>query len=147
MRGSAVITKITASRMSVQNEMNVQVREVVVHSDYRGESQRYAQDIALLVLTEKVVFNNFVMPACVDYNLQHTDELFKNTALRGYVRIFSNTVVNMIIIQPISINFLTIQSGVPTKECGSRIIFKKLICCKLNSHLYVLLLKCHLFLY
>lgn len=92
--------------------MNVQVREVVVHSDYRGESQRYAQDIALLVLTEKVVFNNFVMPACVDYNLQHTDELFKNTALRGYVRIFSNTVVNIIIIQPISINFLTIQSGV-----------------------------------
>lgn len=89
--------------------MNVQVREVVVHSDYRGESQRYAQDIALLVLTEKVVFNNFVMPACVDYNLQHTDELFKNTALRGYVCI---TVVNIIIIQPISINFLTIQSGV-----------------------------------
>lgn len=91
--------------------MNVQVREVVVHSDYRGESQRYAQDIALLVLTEKVVFNNFVMPACVDYNSQHTDELFKNTALRGYVRVFSITVVN-IIIQPTSINFLTVQSVV-----------------------------------
>lgn len=48
----------------------VQVREIVVPSLYEGKKSSYAQDIALIDLDFSVRITNFIMPACVDWELK-----------------------------------------------------------------------------
>ncbi|XP_028135979.1 uncharacterized protein LOC114330764 isoform X2 [Diabrotica virgifera virgifera] len=43
------------------------ISEIVVHEGYRGESQRYIADIALLITQELFKLDRFVLPVCIDY--------------------------------------------------------------------------------
>lgn len=36
----------------------------MVHEKYRGDSQRYASDIALLITVDKLLFSKVVQPVC-----------------------------------------------------------------------------------
>jgi secreted trypsin-like serine protease len=44
------------------------VAEVIAHENYRGSSNSFSNDIALLRLSSKAIFNDFVRPAmCIDF--------------------------------------------------------------------------------
>ena len=44
------------------------VAKVIAHENYRGSSNSYSNDIALLRLSSKAIFNDFVRPACIGTN-------------------------------------------------------------------------------
>jgi hypothetical protein len=48
----------------------LKVREVIPHYAYKGSSQSYAADIAILDLVSYIELNNFVLPACFHWNEQ-----------------------------------------------------------------------------
>lgn len=45
-----------------------QVKEIVKPARYVGVDHLYDLDIALLVLTQSVTLNNYIIPACVDWS-------------------------------------------------------------------------------
>ena len=45
------------------------VAEVIAHENYRGSSNSFSNDIALLRLSSKAIFNDFVRPACIGTNI------------------------------------------------------------------------------
>ena len=50
------------------NEQRLSVAKVIAHENYRGRSNSYSNDIALLRLSSKAIFNDFVRPACIGTN-------------------------------------------------------------------------------
>lgn len=56
----------------VQDELNAMfydVKRIIKHPLYMDQLGNYASDIALLEITDSVVFNDFRLPVCIDWNL------------------------------------------------------------------------------
>lgn len=49
-----------------------QVRIIYLHEHYYGSSGNHQNDIAVVVLSEKVRFSDVVMPICMDWSTKYT---------------------------------------------------------------------------
>lgn len=51
------------------------VSKIHVEPSYRDYASRYSVDIALVIVAKSIVFNGYVMPICVDLNVDYNDKL------------------------------------------------------------------------
>lgn len=51
------------------------VEKIVIHTDYKRQRESYDADIAILIMTRRVEFNEFVRPACLWPGLSTIQEL------------------------------------------------------------------------
>ena len=61
------VGEVKESEMGSKGQ-RLSVAEVITHENYKGRSNSYSNDIALLRLSSKAIFNDFVRPACIGTN-------------------------------------------------------------------------------
>ena len=61
------VGEVKESEMGSKGQ-RLSVAEVIAHENYRGISNSFSNGIALLMLSSKAIFNDFVRPACIGTN-------------------------------------------------------------------------------
>lgn len=49
----------------------MQVKEIYLEDNYFGTPGRYANDLAIIVLTNDVSMSHFVLPVCIDWTAKN----------------------------------------------------------------------------
>ncbi|KAG5670590.1 hypothetical protein PVAND_000841 [Polypedilum vanderplanki] len=77
---------INGKRICAPESIDVPIEETIVHENYNPQSLSQWNDIALLRLSTKVQFNDFIKPICLqqDRNLKITDILGQSLVVAGF---------------------------------------------------------------
>lgn len=107
--------------------ISTNVEQIIVHTDYKKQRDSYDADIAILIMTKRVEFNEFVRPACLWPGTSSIQEIEgKNGIVVGWGKNQESTVSN--IPKKVSLPIVNSITCVQTSESLSKAVSNRTFC-------------------